>query len=158
MKITYIVILFSTVFLQVSNAQESFHTFYENHKKNYEVTNFKMPAWLFKWQASVEDEQSKEVIKKVKKAYFLISENQNQNLLKALNNYLVYPTYKEVVIIHEEGSKVTIKTKDALSVIEEIVLIIEEEKELVVICMSGSFQKDELYTFVKAANSSSIDF
>ena len=158
MKTLSILLICLSFFTKIANAQESFQTFYENHKNEHGVTNFKMPAWLFKWQTSVEDKQSQKVIKKVKKVYFLISENQNHNLLNIATNILAYPLYKDVIIINEENSKITIKAKEALNIIEEIVLIIEEEKELVIICMSGSFYKEELYSLVKVANSSNIDF
>ncbi|MFA6400639.1 MAG: DUF4252 domain-containing protein [Salinivirgaceae bacterium] len=152
---TYILALIGLLLAIASCAKEpieGYKKFYREYRDSPNVTSFKVPAGLASFIIDDEDKEAKEFLKNMDDISFLILKETNNQMIFDLNKNLPEQLYKEIMVIKDGGSEVTFLARDNGKTIEEILMTVVDNDEIVIMCMTGSFTKEDAKRIVKSIN------
>lgn len=152
---TYALALFGLLLAITSCAKEpveGYKKFYRDYRDSPNVTSFKVPAGFASFFIDKEDKEVKDFLKKMDDISFLILKEANNQTIFDLNKNLPEKLYKEIMVVKDGSSEVTFLARDNGKTIEEILMTVVEENELVIMCMTGDFTREDAKRIAKSIN------
>jgi len=158
MKKLISIFVITVIFISCANSKNiiDYPDFYKTHKNDVNVTSFRLPICFISGFLKNEDKDLKQLLKNADNLNFFIAENNTTNLLNELNIYLPAKQYKDVMIINDDGNKISFKVREKNNSISEIIMLIEEDNEFVVMSIEGNFTYDEIKTFINSVDTEKI--
>ncbi|MEN0003262.1 MAG: DUF4252 domain-containing protein [Bacteroidota bacterium] len=156
---TLLVFAISTLLLASCNSTKTLDNFYEKHKKEEGVTNFKLPGWLV-WIGtgmayhSIRDREVRmalKMAKKVKTMQFFTTEGDyevSRAEIDALVGNLKEESFDELLYVKEEGTQVNVMVRDTDTKLKNILLLVEEEGEFTFISMKSRLKYKDLSEYI----------
>lgn len=132
-------------------AWQDYDQFYNEHKNETGVLSFRIPTDLLKVFVD-EDEDLDGILNKVDQVSFFISDERAVELMKDLRANLSEGTYKDMIEMKDGGSTIRLKAKEAADGLEELIISVEDEDSLFVLCVKGVFSFEDARRFTKSIN------
>ena len=158
MKNTAIVII--ALFMVITGCAEEgegtgYKSFYNQYRDSSNIITFKVPGALASMFIDKKDVEIKQLAKKIDKVSFLIASDMPEQMIIDFNKNVSSDMYKPLMEIYEDGTKIEFFARVNDSIIEEILMKINETDELIILCMYGRFTPDDAKNIAKSINSDS---
>ncbi len=134
-------------------SQGTLTQFFKKYNGKEEVTSFSLPAGLVSMLVDENDKEAKEALKHIQQMKVFIHEDGQKHpaVAKDLQDALPSDRYNDLMIINEGGDKVTFKIQEKNNVVSELVIVVEDQKEsLVVISIDGKIPLEDVKKLTKA--------
>ncbi|MBI9067386.1 MAG: DUF4252 domain-containing protein [Salinivirgaceae bacterium] len=137
----------------------TYKQFYRQYRDADDVVSFKIPAGFASFFIDKEDVEAKEFMKKMDDISFFICQKQTNQMILDLNRSLPEKLYKEIMIVKDGDTEVTFMAKEEGEFIGEVLMAVYEPDNLVVMCITGEFTKEDAKKIAKSINTdSAINF
>ena len=157
-KVYYLIIAVIVLSSCATSApKDDYPVFYKKYKHNENVVNFGLPTGLIaSFLNNKEDKDLKQFLKNVDSFTFFIADDSTKALLPILGDYLPKNLYKDVMIINDNGDKVTFKARESENTISEIIMLVEEENSFVVMYIEGDFTYEQMNELIKSIDKDKV--
>lgn len=154
-SIIFLVFIFASSCLFAKS--DGYDQFYKTHKKHNTVINLDIPVTILGlFLDSDDDKETRKLLRKTDGFKVFFAEGSKTHFLPIINEYLPNDIYKDFLIVKESGNNVIIKTKEAEDFISEIILLVEEGKDLIAISIKGKFTADDLMEYMNAIDVANV--
>jgi hypothetical protein len=132
--------------------QSSYSQFFDKNKNIKGVESFTISTSLFRFFLDSDEQELKDMLKKLDEVSFLIADAASPTLAIELEKTLPEKEYKELMVIKDGSSTVRFKAKEKSDKVDEIVMIVTEPNSLVVMCIKCNITFKEARTLASSVN------
>lgn len=143
----------SCVFTSMETNKDGYMKFFHSYKNTEGIISFSLsPAFVGFFIEKDGNEDLDEVIDKLDKINFFIVENADKKLLKDMKSNIPKSKYKDIMVIKEGSASVIFKIRESKDKADELVMMVKDNSDMVVMCITGSFTQDDAKILVKSIN------
>ncbi len=149
--------LLTTLLLQLiicsfTMGQSSYSQFFDKNKNIKGVESFTISTSLFRFFLDSDEQELKDMLKKLDEVSFLIADAASPTLAIELEKTLPEKEYKELMVIKNGTSTVRFKAKEKSNKVDEVVMIVTEPNSLVVMCIKCNITFNEAKALASSVN------
>lgn len=134
-------------------AQKGYNAFYKMYELDKQVGCFKISPGIFKFMMDKESEDYAEhLIHKMREVSFLSVDNPNTKMLSEFTKNTPKRHYKNLMEIKDGESTIVFKAFESGREIHEVLLTVQSDHSLFVMCITGDFDKSDAKKIIKAVD------
>ncbi len=136
-----VLLLFSCKDKDTEETPSGYDTFYSLHEQDKGTLSFSMPTFIFKWFVNSDNKYVEEAVGHIENIDFFINEEPDDNFMADIKKYLPTKTYKPIMNIKDEDTRIKFLMKERGERVDEIVLLVNEDitNTCVILRINGSF-------------------
>ena len=149
------ILLTLLMFISICNTtfgQNNYTKFYNKYEHTKGVESFEISPFFLRFLLTKDDADIKMVLNKINKISFFISDSTTPEIKNELIKNLPKPIYQDLIEIKDGNSKVLFKIKTSEKKITELLMVVSDNKSLVVMCLKGKFSIKDAKSLANSIN------
>jgi hypothetical protein len=152
MKTILVTVLLQLALFAFAFGQSSYSRFFETNRNAVGVESFTISTSLFRFLLDSDEQELKDLLKKLDEVSFFISDNPTPFLISDLSTTLPEKEYKEFMVVKNGTSTVRFKAKEKSDKVDEVIMIVTEPNSLVVMCIKCNITFKEARALASSVN------